>query len=160
VAELKARLEEEMKDALRSGDKVRLGALRLLHASVKNREVELRRELNDEEFAEVVVREVKRRKEAAEAYEKADRRDLLDRERREQEVLETYLPAQLSDEDVSSLIDEAVAATGASGPGDLGRVMGYVMGKARGRVDGGTVNRLVRERLSGAPAGEAEADRG
>ena len=160
MAELKARLEEEMKDALRSGDKVRLGALRLLHASVKNREVELRRELNDEEFAEVVVREVKRRKEAAEAYEKADRRDLLDRERREQEVLETYLPAQLSDEDVSSLIDEAVAATGASGPGDLGRVMGYVMGKARGRVDGGMVNRLVRERLSGAPAGEAEADRG
>jgi uncharacterized protein YqeY len=148
VAELKTRLQEEMKDALRAGDKVRLGALRLLHASVKNREVELLHEVDDEEFVEVVGREVKRRKEAAEAYEKAGRQDLLDRERREQEVLEAYLPEQLSEEDVSALIDEAVASTGASGPGDLGKVMGYVMGKARGRVDGGTVNRLVRERLS------------
>jgi uncharacterized protein len=143
-----------MKDALRAGDKVRLGALRLLHASLKNREVELLREVDDEEFADVVGREVKRRREAAEAYEKAGRQDLLDRERREQEILEAYLPAQLSQEDVSSLIDEAVAATGASEPGDLGKVMSYVMGKARGRVDGGMVNRLVRDRLSEASGGE------
>lgn len=154
MAELKARLQEEMNDALRAGDKVRLGALRLLHASVKNREVELLREVDDEEFVEVVGREVKRRKEAAEAYEKAGRQDLLDRERREQEVLEAYLPEQLSQEDVSSLVDEAVAATGASGPGDIGKVMSYVMGKARGRVDGGTVSRLVRERLSEQSGGE------
>lgn len=154
MAELKSRLQEEMKDALRTGDKVRLGALRLLHASIKNREVELRREVEDEEFLEVVGREVKRRKEAAEAYEKAERRDLLDQERREQQVLEAYLPEPISDQDVASLIDEAVAATGAAGPGDLGRVMGYVMGKARGRVDGGTVNRLVRQRLSESSGGE------
>ena len=148
VAELKTRLQQEMKDALRAGDKVRLGALRLLHASVKNREVELLHEVDDEEFVEVVGREVKRRKEAAEAYEKAGRQDLLDRERREQEVLEAYLPDQLPEEEVSTLVDEAVAATGASGPGDLGKVMGYVMGKARGRVDGSIINRMVRERLS------------
>jgi hypothetical protein len=147
VAEFKDRLAEEMKEALKSGDKIRLGALRLLHASVKNREVELRREVDDEEFLEVVAHEVKRRKEAAEAYERADRRDLLERELREQTVLEAYLPEQLSSEDVVSLIDQAVRATGASGPGDLGKVMGYVMGKAKGRVDGGTVNRLGRERL-------------
>jgi uncharacterized protein len=150
VGEFKGRLAEGMKVALKSGDKVRLGALRLLLASVKNREVELRREVDDEEFLEVVAGEVKRRKEAAEAYERGGRHDLLERELREQEVLEAYLPAQLSDEDVASLIDEAVRATGASGPGDLGKVMGYVMGKAKGRVDGGAVNRLVRERL-GAP---------
>jgi uncharacterized protein YqeY len=154
VSQLKARLQEEMKDALRAGDKIRLGALRLLYASVKNREVELLREVDDEEFIEVVGREVKRRKEAAEAYEKAGRQDLLDREHHEKEVLEAYLPAQLSQEDVTSLIEEAVAATGASGPGDLGKVMGYVMGKARGRVDGGTVNRLARERLSEPRGGE------
>jgi uncharacterized protein YqeY len=148
VAELKARLQEEMKDALRSGDKIRLGALRLLHASVKNREVELRREVEDEEFLEVVASEVKRRKEAVEAYERAGREDLVARELREQEVLEVYLPAQLAEAEVSSLIEEALAATGASGPGDLGKVMAYVMGKAKGRVDGGTVNRLVRERLA------------
>lgn len=147
MAELKARLQEEMKDALRSGDKVRLSALRLLHASVKNHEVELRRQVNDEEFLEDVAREVKRRKEAAEAYEGAGRQDLLQRELREQEVLEAYLPAQLSDEEVGSLIDEAVGATGASEPGDVGKVMGYVMGRAKGRLDGAAVNRLVRERL-------------
>jgi uncharacterized protein YqeY len=147
VGELKGRIAEEMKDALKAGEKVRLGALRLLHASVKNREVELRREVDDEEFVEVVVREVKRRKEAAEAYEGAGRQDLLERELREEEVLQAYLPPQLSDEDVASLVDEAVRATGASGPGDLGKVMGYVMGKAKGRVDGGTVSRLVRQRI-------------
>ena len=148
MAELKARLQGEMNDALRAGDKVRLGALRLLHASVKNREVELLREVDEDEFVEVVGREVKRRKEAAEAYEKAGRQELLDRERREQEVLEAYLPAQLAQEDASSLVEEAGAETGASGPGDLGKVLAYVMGKARGRVDGGMINRLVRERLS------------
>jgi hypothetical protein len=124
-----------------------LSALRLLHASVKNHEVELRRQVNDEEFLEDVAREVKRRKEAAEAYGGAGRQDLLQRELREQEVLEAYLPAQLSDEEVGSLIDEAVKATGASEPGDVGKVMGYVMGRAKGRLDGAAVNRLVRERL-------------
>jgi hypothetical protein len=114
---------------------------------VKNHEVELRRQVNDEEFLEDVAREVKRRKEAAEAYEGAGRQDLLQRELREQEVLEAYLPAQLSDEEVGSLIDEAVKATGASEPGDVGKVMGYVMGRAKGRLDGAAVNRLVRERL-------------
>jgi uncharacterized protein YqeY len=114
---------------------------------VKNREVELRRELEDEEFLEVVASEVKRRKEAVEAYERAGREDLVARELHEQEVLEVYLPPQLTDADVASLIEEAVAATGASAPGDLGKVMAYVMAKAKGRVDGGTVNRLVRERL-------------
>jgi uncharacterized protein YqeY len=144
----KPRLAEEMKDALRSGDKIRLAALRLLHASVKNREVELRREVTDEEFLEVVAREVKRRKEAIEAYEKASRQDLLERERREQEVLEAYLPEQMSDEETAALVEEAVSATGAASPGDLGKVMGYVMGKAKGRVDGGKVNAMVRELLS------------
>lgn len=144
---LKARLAEEMKDALRSGDKVRLGALRLLHASVKNREVDLRREVTDDEFQGVVAWEVKRRKEAAEAYEGAGRQDLVARERREQEVLEAYLPAGLSDEEVGTLVEEAVSAVGATGPGDLGKVMGYVMGRAKGRVEGSRVNALVRRRL-------------
>jgi uncharacterized protein YqeY len=147
VAETKDRLQREMREALKAGERVRLGALRMLSASVKNREVELRHELSDEEFVEVASREVKRRKEAAEAFEGGGRQELADKEREEQAVLEAYLPAQLSDDEVRGLIDEAVDATGASGPGDLGKVMGHVMGKARGRVDGGTVNRLVRARL-------------
>jgi uncharacterized protein YqeY len=150
VADLKARLSGEMKEALKAGEKVRLSALRLLAASVKNREVELRREATEDEFVEVVAREVKRRKEAAEAYEQAGREDLLDRERQEQAALETYLPAGLSDQEVEALVEEAIASTGASGPGDLGKVMSHVMAKARGRVDGSTVNALVRSRLGGA----------
>jgi uncharacterized protein YqeY len=148
VADLKARLSGEMKEALKAGEKVRLSALRLLAASMKNREVELRRDVTDEEFFEVVAREVKRRKEAAEAYEKAGRKDLLDRERQEQRVLEAYLPVGLSDQEVEALVEEAIIATGASGPGDLGKVMSQVMAKAKGRVDGAKVNTLVRSRLT------------
>jgi uncharacterized protein YqeY len=149
VAEAKVRLQEEMKQALKSGQKVRLGALRMLAAAVKNREVEVGHQLTDEELMEVASREVKRRKEAAEAFEGAGRDELVRKEREEQGVLEAYLPARLADDEVRALIDEAVEATGASGPGDLGKVMGYVMGRAKGGVDGGTVNSLVRARLSG-----------
>jgi uncharacterized protein len=147
VAESKDRLQRETREALKAGEKVRLGALRMLSAAVKNREVELGHELSDEELVEVAWREVKRRKEAAEAFEGAGRQELVDREREEQAVLEAYLPAQLSEGEVEVLIDEAVKATGAAGPDDLGKVMGYVMGKAKGRVEGGTVNRLARARL-------------
>jgi uncharacterized protein len=147
VADLKARLSEDMKEALKARQKVRLSALRLLAAAVKNREVEIRREVSDEEFLEVVAREVKRRREAADAYEKGSRQDLVDREREEQATLEAYLPAGLSDPEVEALIDEAIAATGASEPSDLGKVMGYVMARAKGRVDGGRVNAIVRTRL-------------
>ncbi|HET6771062.1 MAG TPA: GatB/YqeY domain-containing protein [Actinomycetota bacterium] len=147
MAGLKDRLSKEMREALKAGEKVRLSALRLLSAAVKNREVELRREVSDDEFLEVVAREVKRRKEAAEAYEKADRQDRVDLEREEQAALEAYLPAGLSDSEVDALVQEAIVATGATGPGDLGKVMGYVMEQAKGRVDGGKVNALVRSRL-------------
>lgn len=149
MTEAKARLAEEMKDALRGGEKLRLGALRMLSASVKNREVELRREVDDEEFVQVARREVKRRKEAAEAYDQAGRPELADKERQEQAVLEAYLPAQMGDAEVAALVDEAIEATGASGPADLGKVMGHVMGKAKGRVDGGRVNQLARTKLQG-----------
>jgi uncharacterized protein YqeY len=148
VAEAKTRLQREMREALKGGEKLRLGALRMLAASVKNREVELGHELSDEELVEVATREVKRRKEAAEAFDGGGRPELAEKERQEQAVLETYLPAQLSEDEVNALVEEAVAATDASGPGDLGKVMGYVMGRAKGRVEGGTVNRLVRSRLA------------
>jgi uncharacterized protein YqeY len=145
---LKERLAAEMRAAMKAQEKVRLGALRLLTASVKNREVELRHELSDEEFVEVALREVKRRKEAAEAYEKVGRQDRVDLEREEQRVLEAYVPAGLSEDEVDALIEDAIATTGASGPGDLGKVMGQVMAKAKGRADGKAVQEKVRARLS------------
>ena len=146
---LKERLAAEMRAALKAGEKIKLGALRLLSASVKNREVELRRPLNDDEFVEVAAREVKRRKEAIEAYSGAGRDDLVAKETEEQRVLETYLPAALSGEELTALVDEAISATGASDLGDLGKVMGYVMSKAKGRVDGKEVQMKVRELLAG-----------
>ena len=148
---LKERLAAEMREALKAGQKTRLSALRLLSASVKNREVELLHELSDEEFVEVAVREVKRRREAIEAYEAAGRADRAATEREEQRVLEAYLPAGLSDEEVSVLIEAAISVTGASGSADLGKVMGHVMGAARGRVDGKMVQARVRERLGQGP---------
>ena len=146
---LKERLAGEVREALRGGDRVRLGALRLLSASITNREKELRHELSDDEVREVAAKEIKRRGESIEAFEGAGRSELADRERAEREAIADYAPEMLSETAVDGLIDEALAATGASEPNDLGRVMGYVMGKARGRVDGGVVQVRVRSRLGG-----------
>jgi uncharacterized protein YqeY len=148
VTTLKERLAAEMREAMKARQAVRLSALRLLSASVKNREVELRHPLSDEEFVEVAIREVKRRREAIDAYESAGREDRAEVEREEQRVLEAYLPPALSDQEVDAIIEEAVAAAGAAGPVDLGKVMGQVMAKARGRVDGKAVQEKVRARLA------------
>lgn len=149
MGEVADRLTTQIKESLKTGDRVRLATLRLLAAAVKNREVELGHELTEDELVEVAGREVKRRKEAAEAFERGGRPELVEKERAEQAILETYLPEQLSDQDLERAVDEAMAATGAAGPGDVGKVMGHVMARHKGRVDGGAVNRLVRERLGG-----------
>ena len=149
MGSLKERLAADLKDAMKARERDRLDALRMLATSVRNREVEVGHELTDEELQTVAATEVKRRKEAVEAYEKAGREELVRKERAEQTVLESFLPPQLSEREVDRLVNEAIEATGASSPGDLGKVMGYVMGKARGRVEGGVVNAKVRERLGG-----------
>lgn len=144
---LKERLAADLKDAMKAKDRDRLDALRMLSTSIRNKEVEVGHQLSDEEVQGVAATEVKRRREAAEAYEKGGRDDLLEKERAEERVLQAYLPEQLGAEEVEALIDEAIQATGADGPEDLGKVMGYVMGKAKGKVDGGAVNERVRARL-------------
>ena len=146
---LKDRLSVELREAMKARDTTRLATLRLLSAAVRNREVELGHELSDVELQAVASTEVKRRREAAEAFEQGGRPELAEKERAEQAILETYLPEQLSGEELDAIIDEAVAATGASGPGDLGQVMGQVMARAKGRAEGGEVRRRVAERLGG-----------
>jgi uncharacterized protein YqeY len=148
VGEIADRLSAQIKDAIKAGDRTRLQTLRLLATAVRNQEVELRRDLTEEDLVEVATREVKRRKEAAEAYERSGRADRAELEQAERSVLEEFLPEQASEDEVRAAIEEALTATGASGPGDLGKVMGQVMGKLKGRVDGGEVNRMARERLS------------
>ena len=146
---LKAQVHEQMKAALRAGDKLRLGALRMLAASITNREKEVLHELSDEEVREVAGKEVKRRTESIEAFASAGRTELAEKERAEREILEPFAPEQLADAEVDAMIDGAISATGAASMQDMGKVMGAVMASARGRADGSVVQRKVRERLAG-----------
>jgi uncharacterized protein YqeY len=146
-ASLRTAVRAEMTAALKAGDRVRLGALRMLVAAITNREKELMHELSDDEVREVAGREVKKRSESIEAFESAGRTELADKERAERDVLEPYAPEQLDETAVDSLIDEAMASTGATSVKEMGKVMAVVMGKAKGQVDGALVQRKVRERL-------------
>jgi uncharacterized protein len=146
---LKAQVHEQMTAALRAGDRVRLGALRLLAASITNQEKDVLHELSDEEVREVAGKEVKRRTESIEAFASAGRIELAEKERAEREILEPFAPEQLADAEVDALIDGAISATGAASMQDMGKVMGAVMSSAKGRVDGSVVQRKVRERLAG-----------
>jgi uncharacterized protein YqeY len=149
VSALKQQLDEEIKRSLKAGEKVRLGALRLLSAAVTNREKELRRPLTDDEVRETATREVNRRNEAIEAFEDAGRDELAAKEREEREALHGYVPEQLSDAEVEAIVDEAISSTAATSMKEMGRVMGAVMAKAKGRVDGGAVQAKVKARLGG-----------
>ena len=146
---LKTQVHDQMTEAMRAGDKVRLGALRMLSAAITNREKELMHELSDDEVREMAGKEVKKRTESIEAFDAAGRTELAAKEREERAVLEAFAPSQLSPEATDALIDEAFAATGATTPQEMGKVMGFVMGKAKGQVDGGAVQQKVKERLGG-----------
>ena len=146
---LKQRVHDEMTQAMKSGDKVKLGALRMLSAAVVNREKEVLHELSDDEVRELAAREVKRRTESIEAFEQGGRPDLVAKETAERDVLTAYAPEQLTESEIDALIDEAIATSGASSPKEMGTVMGLVMGKAKGKVDGAVVQSKVRARLGG-----------
>lgn len=146
---LKEQVHEQMTAALRAGEKVRLGALRMLAASITNREKEVMHELSDDEVREVAGKEVKRRTESIEAFESAGRVELAQKEGAEREVLQPFASEQLSDAEVDALIDDAISATGATSMAEMGKVMGAVMASAKGKADGSVVQRRVRERLAG-----------
>lgn len=146
---LKQRLREEITASLKGGEKVRLAALRMLSASVINREKDVLHPLSDEEVQAVAGREMKKRSEAIDAYEQAGREELAAREREEREVLAAYAPEQLSDADVDAIVERAIAATGATSMKEMGAVMSAVMAEARGKVDGSLVQAKVRTRLGG-----------
>ena len=150
-AALKVRLDEEIRESLRRGDKVRLSALRLLSSAVTVREKEVRRRLSDDEIRAVATREAKKRAESIEAYESAGREELVAREREERDALAPYLPEQLTDEEVDAIVDGAIASTGATSVKQLGDVMRAAMSSVRGRADGAEVQRRVRARLESAP---------
>ncbi|GBC86429.1 hypothetical protein HRbin12_00418 [bacterium HR12] len=146
---LREQVQRDLTEAMKARDAVRVGALRMLLTAIVNREKELRRELTDDEVREVAAREVKRRTESIEAFERGARADLVAKETAERAILQAYAPEQLGEAELDRIVAEAIAEVGAAGPGDLGKVMGRVMPKVRGRADGALVQRKVRERLGG-----------
>jgi uncharacterized protein len=146
---LRDRITEDMKTAMRSGDKERLGHIRMLQAAIKQREVDERIVLDDAQVIAAVEKMVKQRREAIAQFEAGGRADLVAKENAEIATLAAYLPAQLTDAEIDALIVEAIAQTGAASIKDMGKVMGVVKGKAAGRVDMGVVGGRIKARLGG-----------
>jgi uncharacterized protein YqeY len=144
---LKDQLHEEMTQALRAGDRTRLGALRMLAAAITNKEKDVLHDLSDDEVRGVAGKEVKQRTESIEAFEGAGRQELADKERAERDVLTAYAPERLPEAEVDAIVDEAIVSTGVTSVKELGTVMGAVMAKARGKVDGAVVQQKVRAKL-------------
>jgi uncharacterized protein YqeY len=146
---LKETLQEDMKTAMRAGDKRRLAVIRLINAAVKQREVDERIELDDTQVTAVLDKMAKQRRESIEQYEKAGRTDLAEQESFELEVVKNYLPEPLSDSEIDGMIAEAIAATGAAGMKDMGKVMGQLKARLAGRADMGAVSARIKSRLAG-----------
>jgi uncharacterized protein YqeY len=145
---LKGQITEDMKSAMKAGEKDRLKVVRLILAAVKQVEIDKRVELDDAAVLAVLAKMVKQRRDSVEQFEKGNREDLAKIERDEIAVLETYLPAQLSADELASMVDEVIQATGAEGIRDMGKVMGQIKAKAAGRADMGAVSATVKERLN------------
>jgi uncharacterized protein len=146
---LKERITEDMKAAMRAKDAERLGTIRLLTAAMKQKEVDERIELDDTAVIGILDKLIKQRKDSVEAFQKAARQDLADKEAAEIVVLQAYLPARLSAEEVAAAVKTIVAELGAKGPGDMGKVMGAVKAKLAGKADMGLVSAAVKAALAG-----------
>jgi len=146
---LKQRLTDDMKAAMKSGDKQRLGVIRLVNAAIKQREVDERIELDDAAVLAVMEKMVKQRKDSVSQYEAAKREDLAAIERAEIGVIEGYLPEKLGEAEILAAIDAAIAQTGATGPADMGKLMGVLKPKLAGQADMGQVSALVKKKLAG-----------
>lgn len=141
-------ITKQIGEAMKAGDKIRLSTLQLLSSALNYEFIAKQHKLSAEEELVVIRREAKMRKDAIEAYEKAGAKERADKEKQELAILEEYLPAQMSDEELTKIVDEAIAQTGAKGMADMGKAIGAVMAKAAGRVEGGRVSALVKTRLT------------
>ena len=146
---LKERITEDMKAAMRAREAERLGTIRLLTAAMKQKEVDERVELDDMAVVGIIDKMLKQRKDSIEAFEKAGRQDLADKEKAEVTVLQAYLPARLSGDEIAAEVKAIVAELGAKGPGDMGKVMGAVKARLAGKADMGQVSAAVKAALAG-----------
>jgi uncharacterized protein YqeY len=145
---LKARITDDMKAAMKAGEKDRLGVIRLILAALKQREVDERIELDDAQVLAILEKMLKQRRDSIEQYSKANREDLAAVERAEMEVIQTYLPAALSADEIGQIVTRAIADSGASGPRDMGKVVALVKPQVTGRADMGQISELIKARLA------------
>jgi uncharacterized protein YqeY len=146
---LKERITDDMKAAMRSGEKERLGVIRMITSAIKQREVDERITLDDGQVLSVLEKMIKQRKESLVQFQAGNRQDLVDKEAAEITLLQGYLPSQLSDAEIDGLINDAIAASGAGSIKDMGKVMAIIKGKAQGRADMAAVGAKIKARLSG-----------
>jgi uncharacterized protein len=146
---LKERITDDMKAAMRSGEKERLGVIRMITSAIKQREVDERITLEDAQVLSVLEKMIKQRKESLEQFKAGNRQDLVDKEAAEIALLQGYMPSQLSGAELDALIDEAVAASGAKSIKDMGKVMAVIKAKAQGRADMAAVGAKIKTKLSG-----------
>ncbi len=145
---LEERLLDEMKQAMKTNDKLRLSTIRMIRAAVKNKEIDQRKKLDDDSILRVIQGMVRKGEESIEQFKLGGRTDLVEKETKEIEILESYLPKPLSQEEILKIIDQTIEETQASSLKDLGKVMKSVMPKLGGRAEGSLINQLVKERLS------------
>ncbi len=147
ASNLKTRIQDDMKAAMRSKDSKRLGVIRMILAALKQKEVDERIELDDAQVIAILGKMLKQRRDSLSQFESAGRQDLVDQEAYEISIVETYLPPALDEGELTALIDEAIASSGASSARDMGKVMGLLKPRIQGRADMGQVSRMVKERL-------------
>ena len=145
---LKAQLTEDMKSAMKAGDKDRLKVVRLMLADIKRVEIDSRQEVDETGVLSILEKAVKQRRDSIEQFDKGGRADLSDIEKAELEIIQTYLPEQLGEDELTALVDEIIAATGAENIRDMGKVMGAIKAKAAGKADMGAVGAMVKARLA------------
>jgi len=145
---LRDRLVDEMKTAMKARDDIRVSAIRMVRSAVKNREIELGKDLDDREVTEVIASLVKQRRESIRLFQEAGRNDLVTKEERELAILLDFLPEQLDPVEIAGIVEKAIAASGAQGLRDMGKVMKIVMPQVSGRADGNVVGEIVRGKLS------------
>ncbi|MFP4660700.1 MAG: GatB/YqeY domain-containing protein [Halanaerobiales bacterium] len=148
MSSLKERLLEDMKEAMKSKNKQKLSVIRMARAAIKNVEIDKRKDLEDNEVIEVLAKEVKQRRDSIKEYEKAGKEDIVVDLNKEIEILSDYLPEQLTEDELEVLVNESIEELGASSMADMGKVMGTIMPRVKGRADGNIVNTLVRQKLS------------
>ncbi len=145
---MEERLLQEMKEAMKSGDKLRLSTIRMIRSTLKNKEIELRKPLDDGEIQKIIQGMVRKGEESLEQFKLGGRMDLVEKEGKEIEILKSYLPQAMTREEVLKVIDETLQETQSTSAKDMGKVMKAVMPKLQGKADGKLVNQLVKERLS------------